>query len=59
MNENSLTYRFFRGYLLGFMLAGSLFILPQVGVIPQLLLGLSMGVVGSTWLKKRSESNKK
>jgi len=53
MNKDSLTYRFFRGYLLGFMLAGSLFILPQVGVIPQFLLGLSIGVVGWSWYKEK------
>mgnify|MGYP003654142735 CR=1 FL=1 len=59
MNKNSLTYRFLRGYLIGFAIAGILIALPQVGTVAQLFLGLAAGVVGWTWLKNKAESNKK
>jgi len=59
MNKNSLTYRFLRGYLIGFAIVSMYHILPQVGAIPQLLLGVSIGALGWTWLINVSESNKK
>ena len=59
MNKNSLTYRFLRGYAIGFAIAGSLYILPQVATIAQLFLGISLGTLGWTWLKNIAESNKK
>ena len=53
MNKDSLTYRFLRGYLLGFATAGSLYILPAVHTAAQFLLGVSIGVVGWAWLKEK------
>ena len=51
MDKNSLTYRFLKGYMLGFAIAGGLYLLPAVGTIAQLLLGVSVGIVSWTWLK--------
>ena len=48
-----------RGYLIGFAIAGALYILPQVGTIAQVFLGMSAGVVGWTYVKNMSESNNK
>jgi hypothetical protein len=59
MNKNSLTYRFLRGYLIGFAIAGTVYILPQVHEFMQLLLGLSIGVVGWVHVLESAESNKK
>jgi hypothetical protein len=52
MDKNSLTYRFLRGYLIGFGIAGAWYILPSVGFFMQALLGLSLGVVGIAWWKE-------
>tara|TARA_R100000008_G_C3531691_1_gene139643 strand:+ start:512 stop:691 length:180 start_codon:yes stop_codon:yes gene_type:complete len=59
MNKNSLTYRFLRGYAIGFAIAGTLHILPQTHAIAQLFLGISLGTLGWVWLKNKAESNKK
>lgn len=56
MNKNSLTYRFLRGYLIGFAVAGTLYILPEVGMLAQLVLGISIGTVGWVWLKSMGEN---
>ena len=56
MNKNSLVYRFLRGYMIGFAIAGSIYILPAVGTLAQLLLGISIGAVSWTWLKGLGES---
>ena len=53
MNKNSLTYRFLRGYAIGFAIAGTLHILPQTHAIAQLLLGVSLGTLGYVWYKER------
>ena len=53
MNKDSLTYRFLRGYLIGFAIAGSLYILPAVHTVAQLALGVAIGIVGATWLKEK------
>ena len=50
---NSLLYRAGRAYLIGYSLACALFVLPLVGTVGQILFGLSVGIVGITWLKKR------
>jgi len=50
---NSLLYRAGRAYLIGYSLACALFVLPLIGTAGQILFGLSVGIVGSTWLKKR------
>ena len=55
MDKNSLTYRFLKGYMIGFAIAGGLYILPAVGTMAQLLLGVAIGVVGWTWLKNLRE----
>ncbi len=56
MNKNSITYRFSRGYLIGFAIAGTLYILPMVSSVAQVVLGISMGIVSWTWLKGLGEN---
>ena len=55
MNKNSLTYRFLRGYMIGFAIAGTLYMLPLVNPLAQLALGISISVVSWTWLKGLGE----
>ena len=53
MNKASLTYKFTSGYLLGTAVVCVLHVLPQFPSVAQFLLGVSIGVVGWTWLKEK------
>ena len=53
MNKNSLTYRFLRGYAIGVALAGTLYILPHIGTLFQLLFGVSIGILAHRWYKEK------
>jgi len=49
-------YKFCKGYLYGFGVMIAIYVLPLIGMIPQVLFRLSVGVVARIWyLNKQAD----